>query len=77
MRAEWVGPHDDEKLGFLRSPSTTTIPAGGKARSTPHYLINLTKWNELPKQYQSAVITASNDAWVWTLRNTMPLILLR
>jgi len=35
--AEWVGPYDDEKLGFRRSPSTTTIPASGKAarRSTP------------------------------------------
>ena len=25
------------------------------------------KWRELPKAYQSAIITASNDAWVWTL----------
>jgi TRAP-type mannitol/chloroaromatic compound transport system substrate-binding protein len=35
--AEWVGPYDDEKLGFRRSPSTTTIPASGKAvpRFTP------------------------------------------
>ena len=32
-----------------------------------HNLINLPKWRELPKSYQSAIITASNDAWVWTL----------
>ena len=31
--AEWVGPYDDEKLGFQQaSPSTTTIPACGRAR---------------------------------------------
>jgi TRAP-type mannitol/chloroaromatic compound transport system substrate-binding protein len=29
--------------------------------------MNIAKWNELPKNYQSAIITASNDAWVWTL----------
>ncbi len=29
--------------------------------------MNMTKWNELPKHYQAAIITASNDAWVWTL----------
>jgi TRAP-type mannitol/chloroaromatic compound transport system substrate-binding protein len=29
--------------------------------------MNLAKWNELPKSYQSAIITASNDAWIWTL----------
>jgi TRAP-type mannitol/chloroaromatic compound transport system substrate-binding protein len=27
----------------------------------------MAKWNELPKPYQSAIITASNDAWIWTL----------
>ena len=34
--AEWVGPYDDEKLGFTRSRRTTTIRASGKAarRST-------------------------------------------
>ena len=32
--AEWVGPYDDEKLGFAKVAPTTTTPAGGKvARS--------------------------------------------
>jgi len=30
--AEWVGPYDDEKLGFHRIAGTITTPAGGKAR---------------------------------------------
>ena len=29
--------------------------------------MNMAKWAALPKAYQSAIITASNDAWVWTL----------
>ena len=29
--------------------------------------MNLTKWNELPKPYQNAIITASGDAWAWVL----------
>jgi TRAP-type mannitol/chloroaromatic compound transport system substrate-binding protein len=28
---EWIGPYDDQKLGFNASPSTTTTRAGGKA----------------------------------------------
>ena len=29
--------------------------------------MNIAKWNELPKNYQSAVISACNDAWEWVL----------
>jgi len=29
--AEWVGPYDDDKLGFSRSPGSTTTGASGKA----------------------------------------------
>jgi TRAP-type mannitol/chloroaromatic compound transport system substrate-binding protein len=29
--------------------------------------MNMAKWNELPKAYQSAIVTASNDTWLWTL----------
>jgi TRAP-type mannitol/chloroaromatic compound transport system substrate-binding protein len=29
--AEWVGPYDDEKLGFVKVANTIIIPAGGRA----------------------------------------------
>jgi TRAP-type mannitol/chloroaromatic compound transport system substrate-binding protein len=29
--------------------------------------MNLAKWNELPKAYQSAVTVASGDTWAWVL----------
>ena len=32
-----------------------------------HNLINMAKWNELPKAYQSAIEVASGDAWAWVV----------
>ena len=65
--AEWVGPHDDEKLGFVKVAKYYYYPGWWEGCGQAHNLINIAKWNELPKAYQSAIITASNDAWVWTL----------
>jgi TRAP-type mannitol/chloroaromatic compound transport system substrate-binding protein len=33
--AEYIGPYDDEKLGFNRIASSTTTPAGGSTRRPP------------------------------------------
>jgi len=65
--AEWVGPYDDEKLGFAKIANYYYYPGWWEGCGQAHYIINLPKWNELPKNYQSAIMTASNDAWVWTL----------
>ncbi|MBI4365193.1 MAG: ABC transporter substrate-binding protein [Deltaproteobacteria bacterium] len=64
---EWVGPYDDEKLGFVKVAKYYYYPGWWEGCGQAHNLINLAKWNELPKAYQSAIITASNDAWIWTL----------
>ncbi|MBS0534100.1 MAG: TRAP transporter substrate-binding protein [Proteobacteria bacterium] len=65
--AEWVGPYDDEKLGFVKVAKYYYYPGWWEGCGQGHNLINLAKWNELPKHYQSAIITASNDAWLWTV----------
>jgi TRAP-type mannitol/chloroaromatic compound transport system substrate-binding protein len=65
--AEWVGPYDDEKLGFAKIAKYYYYPGWWEGCGQAHNIMNMAKWNELPKQYQSAIITASNDAWVWTL----------
>jgi TRAP-type mannitol/chloroaromatic compound transport system substrate-binding protein len=65
--AEWVGPYDDEKLGFAKIAKYYYYPGWWEGCGQSHNIINLTKWRELPKNYQSAIITASNDTWVWTL----------
>ena len=48
-----------------RSRRTTTIPAGGKAGRRPRPYVNLTKWNELPKDYKAVIQAAA--AWAQTL----------
>ena len=47
--AEWVGPHDDEKLGFYKVVKYYYYPGWWEGGTANHLLINLAKWNELPK----------------------------
>ncbi len=51
--AEWVGPYDDEKLGFYKIVKYYYYPGWWEGGTTNHMLVNLAKWNELPKNYQS------------------------
>jgi TRAP-type mannitol/chloroaromatic compound transport system substrate-binding protein len=65
--AEWVGPYDDEKLGFVKVAQHYYYPGWWEGCGQSHNIINLTKWNELPKAYQNAVQVASGDAWAWVV----------
>jgi len=56
--AEWVGPYDDEKLGFYKIAQYYYYPGWWEGGTANHFLINLAKWNELPKNYQ-AIVTAA------------------
>src|SRR6202022_224611 len=56
--AEWVGPYDDEKLGFVKIAKYYYYPGWWEGGTANHFMINLQKWNELPKNYQ-AVVTAA------------------
>jgi TRAP-type mannitol/chloroaromatic compound transport system substrate-binding protein len=56
--AEWVGPYDDEKLGFYKVAKYYYYPGWWEGGTTNHLMINLPKWNELPKAYQ-AILTAA------------------
>ena len=55
--AEWVGPYDDEKLGFQKVARFYYYPGWWEGGTPQHFLINSAKWAELPKAYQ-AVATA-------------------
>jgi TRAP-type mannitol/chloroaromatic compound transport system substrate-binding protein len=55
---EWVGPYDDEKLGFFKVAKFYYYPGWWEGGTTQHVMINLAKWNELPKSYQ-AILTAA------------------
>jgi TRAP-type mannitol/chloroaromatic compound transport system substrate-binding protein len=65
--AEWVGPYDDEKLGFVKIAPHYYYPGWWEGCGGSHNLINLAKWNELPKIYQSAIQVASGDAFGWVI----------
>jgi TRAP-type mannitol/chloroaromatic compound transport system substrate-binding protein len=59
---EWVGPYDDEKLGFYKVAPYYYYPGWWEGGPMLHNFINIGKWNELPKNYQSIVHSASHVA---------------
>jgi TRAP-type mannitol/chloroaromatic compound transport system substrate-binding protein len=60
--AEWVGPYDDEKLGFQKVAKFYYYPGWWEGQAMLHNFINLEKWNSLPKSYQAIVRSASHRA---------------
>jgi TRAP-type mannitol/chloroaromatic compound transport system substrate-binding protein len=63
--AEWVGPYDDQKLGFNKIAPYYYYPGWWEGSATLHSFIGLDKWNELPKGYQTIVRAACEDAGSW------------
>ena len=59
---EWVGPYDDEKLGFYKIAPFYYYPGWWEGGTANHFMINLPKWNELPKNYQAVVAADSRIA---------------
>jgi TRAP-type mannitol/chloroaromatic compound transport system substrate-binding protein len=60
--AEWVGPYDDEKLGFYRVARNYYYPGWWEGQAMLHFFFNLEKWNSLPKPYQAIIRSASQTA---------------
>jgi len=60
--AEWVGPYDDEKLGFYKVAKYYNYPGFWEGGPTLHALMNQAKWNELPKSYQTMLRSACQAA---------------
>jgi TRAP-type mannitol/chloroaromatic compound transport system substrate-binding protein len=63
--AEWVGPYDDEKLGFNKVAQYYYYPGWWEGGPMLMVLINEKKWNELPKSYQAALKAACGEANAW------------
>jgi TRAP-type mannitol/chloroaromatic compound transport system substrate-binding protein len=55
---EWVGPYDDEKLGFQKVAKYYYYPGWWEGCGQGHNIFNMAKWNELPKSYQAALRSA-------------------
>src|SRR6266567_5388310 len=65
--AEWVGPYDDEKLGFVKIAKNYYYPGWWEGGAQGTNYINLDKWNELNPVYKSIIRTASALAHEWQL----------
>jgi TRAP-type mannitol/chloroaromatic compound transport system substrate-binding protein len=60
--AEWVGPYDDEKLGFYKVAKFYYYPGWWEPAPSLEVEVNLGEWNKLPKQYQEAIRSAAVEA---------------
>jgi len=60
--AEWVGPYDDEKLGFVKVAPHYYFPGWWEGGPMLLAYVNLDKWNALPKHYQSVLEQAGHYA---------------
>ena len=60
--AEWVGPYDDEKLGFYKVAPYYYYPGWWEGGAALHTMVNLDAWNGLPKAYRAAVASACEAA---------------
>jgi TRAP-type mannitol/chloroaromatic compound transport system substrate-binding protein len=62
--AEWVGPYDDEKLGFVKVAPYYYYPGWWEGGPSVSYMVNKEKWEALPKNYQALfrVAAQASDA---------------
>jgi TRAP-type mannitol/chloroaromatic compound transport system substrate-binding protein len=65
--AEWVGPYDDEKLGFYKVAPHYYFPGWWEGGPMLLSIVNLDKWNALPKYYQSLLEQAGHYANNWMM----------
>ena len=63
--AEWVGPYDDEKLGFYKVAKFYHYPGWWEPSSTNGFIANVDKFNSLPQLYKEALQSAALEANFW------------
>jgi TRAP-type mannitol/chloroaromatic compound transport system substrate-binding protein len=61
---EWVGPSDDEKLGFHKVAQFYYYPGWWEPCAGLSFLVNTSAWAKLPKEYQQIFETAASHAGV-------------
>ena len=60
--AEWVGPYDDERLGFYQIAPYYYYPAYWEGGLTIHFFMNKAKYDALPESYKAALEAACKAA---------------
>jgi TRAP-type mannitol/chloroaromatic compound transport system substrate-binding protein len=65
--AEWVGPYDDEKLGFDKVAKFYYYPGWWEGGPQLSVIVNIKKWETLPKAYKAALEAACAESNVHML----------
>jgi TRAP-type mannitol/chloroaromatic compound transport system substrate-binding protein len=59
---EWVGPYDDEKLGFHKVAKLYYYPGWWEPGPSLSFYVNQTAWGTLPAAYQAIFKAAAQDS---------------
>ncbi len=62
---EWVGPYDDEKLGFNKVAKYYYYPGWWEGASVGSLYVNIKAWEALPAAYKRMVETAADAVTAW------------
>jgi TRAP-type mannitol/chloroaromatic compound transport system substrate-binding protein len=62
--AEWIGPYDDEKLGFNKVAPFYYTPGWWEPSAQLSFYVAKKEWDKLPKEYQAALEVATYEAHV-------------
>ena len=65
--AEFLCPFDDERLGLWKVAKYSYFPCWWESGGMLHLIVNLERWNALPKSYQAIVLRACDAASQWML----------
>ena len=68
--AEWVGPYDDEKLGFYKVAKHYYYPGWWEGGPSTELLVGTKAWEALPKEYQAILEAACAEAYIWLSAST-------
>lgn len=59
---EWIGPYDDEKLGFHKVAKYYYYPGFWEPGPTLSFYVNKSQWQQLPAAYQAMFRAAASSA---------------
>lgn len=65
--AEWVGPYDDEKLGFHRVAQFYYYPGWWEPSAALSMMVNLRAWEALPGQFKAALEAACHEGYAYMM----------
>jgi TRAP-type mannitol/chloroaromatic compound transport system substrate-binding protein len=65
--AEWVGPYDDQKLGFNKVAPHYYYPGWWEGGAALSLYVGLKAWEALPPLYKEVVISACGETTDWSV----------